>query len=47
MRTFRVYFRDGNQRLFEAKFMIDVLNYCLCDLNYDDCDIVKIEGADE
>lgn len=45
MREFRVYFRDGTEILFEALSMINILTYCLHELNYDSYDIVKIEEA--
>ena len=41
--TYRVYFRDGNQKLFEAENMYVVINYICFDLNYNASDIIKIE----
>ena len=41
--TFRVYFRDGNQKLFEAENMYAVINHLYFELNYNASDIVKIE----
>ena len=44
---YRVYFRDGNQRLFEGEDIISVMNYLVYELvhglAYTASDIVKIE----
>lgn len=51
-RTFRVYFKDGNQKLFEASDMITVLRYLYFDCTdyspegYPNYMIVKIEEVE-
>lgn len=46
MHDFRVYFRDGNQKLFEAENMYAVLSYIYFVLHYNASDITKIEEVD-
>lgn len=43
MRTFKVYFRDGNQRLYLAKNIQNILDYITVSLGYSAKDITKIE----
>ena len=45
MRTFRVYFNDGNQKLYEAPHIAAVVRHISDDLGipYGVADIVKIE----
>lgn len=43
MKTFRVYFQDGNQRLFEGENIVTVLNFVVYRLEEDAETIVKIE----
>ena len=43
MKTFRVYFTDGNQKMFEAGYIIDVLNYVVYELKFNASDIIKVE----
>ena len=38
---YRIFYKDGNQRLFEAKLIKDLLEYLLTDTDVND--IVKIE----
>lgn len=47
MREFRVYLRDGTQILFGALSIVNVLSYCLHELNCDSYDIVKIEEVEK
>ena len=42
MYEFRVYFRDGNQKLFLGENIYDVLQYVLTQ-NYDEDDVVRVE----
>jgi len=46
-KTFRVYFRDGSQKLFEAENMFDVLSHICFILNYSSNVIIKIEEVEE
>ena len=46
MRTYRVYFSDGNQRLYEAKNIVEVLNYVVYVSEYLAGQIVKIEEVE-
>lgn len=41
--VFRVYFRDGNEKLLGGDNMYSVLSYLLFIQNFDAADIVKIE----
>lgn len=41
--TFRVYFNDGNQKLFDSDSILDVAEYLVYDKNYYPEDIYKIE----
>lgn len=43
MRTFRVYFINGNQRLFESENIVCVINHLVYKLSYHASAIVKIE----
>lgn len=43
MRIFKVYFRDGNQRLYSAKNIQNILDYITVGLDYSVNDITKIE----
>lgn len=43
MKEFRVRFADGNEKWFDAKDMMCVLNYLVEELNYDANDIISIE----
>ena len=42
-RLFKVYFKDGNEKLLEGETMYNVLSYLLFIKNYSDSDIIKIE----
>lgn len=44
--TFRVYFNDGNQKLFDSDSILDVAEYLVYDKNYYPEDIYKIEKVD-
>lgn len=50
MKTFRVYFRDGNQKLLEAENMVYLMDYIVDILifpgHYEEEDIVKIEEVE-
>lgn len=41
--VYRVYFSDGNQRLYEANNIVECLNYVAYVSEYLECQIVKIE----
>lgn len=45
MRSFRVYFNDGNQKRFDAPHIGAILNYIAqsCKYSYTIGDIIKIE----
>ncbi len=43
MKMFRVYFNDGNQRLFEAENIAMVINFVVYELNESAEDIYKVE----
>lgn len=47
MKTFRVYFKDGNQKLFEAENIVDLMDYIVDTLiftgHYEEDDIYKVE----
>lgn len=43
MFDYRVYFRDGNRKLFQAKGMYDLIAYLCFELKYDQTDFYKIE----
>lgn len=43
MWDFKVYFRDGNQRIFSAENIYQVVNHVCFVLNYDAEDIIKVE----
>ena len=43
MKTFRIYFKDGNQKLYEASDMLDMLQYILRYEVQDSSEIWKIE----
>lgn len=46
--TFKVYFKDGNQQIFEAENMYDVLSHVLFVENqYNATDIWKIEEIED
>ena len=46
--TFRFYFKDGNEQMFEAPNMYDALSYVLFEAKrYNATDIYKIEEVDE
>ena len=42
MYSFRVYFRDGNQKLFEAPDIFAVMDYLRDELNIDPESVMKI-----
>jgi len=43
MITFRVYFKDGNQKLFEAKNLYELISYICFETRASALDIYKIE----
>lgn len=43
---FRVYFRDGNQKLLNAENIVQVVNYLVYEAGFNAADIVKIEEMD-
>lgn len=43
MKTFRVYFVDGNQKLFDARDIVAVISHVVYVVGYNACDIIKIE----
>ena len=43
MKTFRVYFTDGNQRMFKARYIINALNYVVYELKFNASDIIRVE----
>ena len=43
MKTFRVYFQDGNQRLFEADNIVSVINFVVYELDENAENIIKVE----
>lgn len=43
MYDFRVYFRDGNQRLYQAENIVDVVLYVVERGDYSADDIIKVE----
>lgn len=43
MKTFRVYFQDGNQRLFEADNIVSVINFVVYELDESAENIIKVE----
>lgn len=43
MTTYRVYFEDSNIRLFETDNIHTLVSYILFELNYNACEIMKIE----
>lgn len=43
MYDYRVYFRDGNQKLFCAKGMYELISYLCFELKYEQDDFYKIE----
>lgn len=43
MNTFRVYFSDGNQKIYDASDIMEVINYITCKKQYDASQITKIE----
>lgn len=43
MKTFRIYFKDGNQKLYEAADILDMLQYILQYEVRDPAEIWKIE----
>lgn len=43
MKTFRVYFQDGNQRLFEAENIVSVINFVVYELDENAENVVKVE----
>lgn len=43
MKTFRVYFIDGNQKLFEAENIVAVINYVVYALGFSATEIIKVE----
>ena len=45
MRTFRVYFDNGNQLLFDAPSVREIVEYC--DMVHMNCEITKIEEVIE
>ena len=42
-RTFRVYFNDGNQKLFEGCDVLAIIKYIETDTKYLPFDVIKIE----
>lgn len=49
-KTFRVYFKDGNQKLYEAPSMVAVLNHIeVASINggYKMLDVYRIEEVEE
>lgn len=42
-RIFKVYFKDGNEKLLGAETMYNALSYLLFVKHYNDSDIIKIE----
>ena len=42
-KTFRVYFTDGNQRLYEAENLYSLVAYIYFELNYSEGDVYKVE----
>ena len=42
---YRVYFRDGNQKLFEAKNIYLLMMHVIYVLEYKPTDVVKVEEA--
>ena len=43
MKTFRVYFQDGNQKLFEADNIVSVINFVVYELDENAENIIKVE----
>lgn len=43
MRTYRVYFSDGNQRLYEARNIVECINYVANVSEYLPAQIEKVE----
>lgn len=43
MKTYRVYFNDGNQMLLECKDLVDMILYIVECKGYNQEDIIKIE----
>ena len=43
MKTFRVYFQDGNRRLFEADNIVSVINFVVYELDENAENIIKVE----
>lgn len=46
MKTFRVYFRDGNQKLFEATDMMHLMIYLVQFRHFDEKSFVMIEEVE-
>ena len=43
MKTYRVYFADGNQRLYGADYEQEIIDYMFDDPDYNENDILRIE----
>ena len=41
--TYKVYFKDGNQKLFEADGIFDLICYLCYKMNYTQKDFYKVE----
>lgn len=44
--NYRVYFKDGNQRIFEADGLFDLISYICYELWYQQDDVYKIEEVE-
>lgn len=43
MKTFRIYFRDGNQKLLECENIVQAVNYVVYELGFAATEIYKLE----